>query len=588
MVGRRVLLLLLLVSACCASCRREPQPPAVVRLIDQLDPALRNQIADVDGLIMPTLPVWKSEYRFPLGAVPAKPMLTFAVGTRQWPEPTRVHFEVLLAPAAGEPVRLYERDLGPLPSWSDAHIDLSDRDLAGASLIFRRALLQGPKGALRGIWGNPILVAGTPRPRPSVILISLDTLRADFVGAYGRTSARTFALDGLARDGALFEAAASPSTWTVPSHASLFYSAHLPDTPVRLRAAKAVWPDTPLPEQPLAAILRKAGYLTAGFTGGGYLDWIYDFPRGFDIYFAYEAPAIAQCMPARFDGSTVFAGATNWLRANHQHPFFLFIHTYDVHDRCPFMPGGGRPMFGVVPELTPERLQKLLRYYDGLISETDQRVADLLATVDQLGLRDSTVVVVLSDHGEAFFEHGDFGHGCNMKPYEELTQVPLLIRYPPEIPAGTRVTTPVSLNDVVPTILELLDVAPAPHMTGQVLPGLGLAGAPRDAAPIYVGCGDALAVRRDRFKLITSQAARYPDELYDLAADPLEERRISNDAPIRSELRADAARFWAQALSATPIATLATARGKPGTPVATPTALDASTTERLRALGYLH
>jgi arylsulfatase A-like enzyme len=404
--------------------------------------------------------------------------------------------------------------------------------------------------------------------------VSIDTLRADFTGPYGRATARTTALDRLAREGTVYEQAYSPSTWTLPSHVSLFFGSNLPETPAILRRDARIAADTSIADRSLATILRGAGYLTAGFTGGGFLDWPFDLPRGFDTYFAFQQPPRTACAAERFDGATVFARALVWLRTNHQRPFFLFVHTYDVHDRCPFMPDVDA--VGAWPELSAARNRELLAYYDGLISATDQRLAALLDTIDELGLRDSTLLIVTSDHGEAFSEHDARGHGCDMRPYEELSRVPLLLRFAQRVPAGARVATPISLIDVAPTALALLGLPSEAWMQGRLLPDLGLAAAPSGDRPVYVHCGDALAVRRGPFKLITSRAARYPDELYDLAQDAHEQHKLADHDTERAQLRADAAQFWTQAvgLSSPP-------------PWAPAQQLDESTKERLRALGYI-
>lgn len=576
----RTVVLALLLGASSTACRQEPETPvpqrAPQRLIEQLPRAAQREIlATIDGVIKPILPPLSEEHRFVLSDPPPHPQLGFAIGLKPTTTPLRVRFEVLFEPPSGTAVPLYVKELAA-PGWTEERIDLADRDLSGASLIFRRTVLGGPDYKPAIAWGNPILLPGTPHARPSLILVSLDTLRADFIAPYGRKTARTDALDRLAREGTLYEQAYSPSTWTLPSHTSLLYGKNLPESPAVMRNTKRITADTAIADRPLSTIMHSAGYLTAGFTGGGFLDWAFDFPRGFDTYFAYKQSADAECPAERFDGATVFAKAQQWLRANHHQPFFLFVHTYDAHDRCPFAVRHGHEFAsGAWPELSAARNQELLEYYDRLIVDVDQLLASLLAAIDELGLRDSTLLIVTSDHGEAFSEHGARGHGCDMKPYEELSRVPLLLRFPSHVAAGARVPAPVSLIDVAPTALALLGLPPEPWMQGRLLPGLGLAGATGDDHPVFVHCGDALSVRRGRFKLITSHSARHPDELYDLADDPHERRSLPDQAAVRAQLGADAAQFWTDAV------------GLSTTPVAVPDQLDEGTKERLRALGYV-
>jgi arylsulfatase A-like enzyme len=433
------------------------------------------------------------------------------------------------------------------------------------------------------VWANPTLLPSARAKRPSVILVSLDTLRADKVGVYGHASARTPALDQLAAAGVQYQRAYAPSTWTVPSHASLFYGAYLPASPGVLRESQRTPKTAELPDRPISEILRGAGYLTAGFTGGGFLGYPWDFFRGFDTYFSYSQPAgvVDPCSSQRFDGPEVFRRATRWLERNHGAPFFLFVHTYDAHDRCPFFqPDVVRPEgkpFDAAPSLDRADHQQVLDYYDQMIEETDRRLAGLLAAVDALGLRDDTLVIVTSDHGEALFEHGFSAHGCNLKPYEELARVPLLVRFPGRAPAGGRVAAPVSLIDVVPSILALLGLPPEPRIPGGILPGLGLRTAPGPSQPIYNHCGDALAVWRGQHKLITWRDRRESDEIYDLSEDPNERTNLGGGDPNASQLAADADAFWK------------TAPVQPNTPAenAGKPELDEATRQRLRDLGYL-
>jgi len=427
-----------------------------------------------------------------------------------------------------------------------------------------------------------MLLPAAPARLPSVILVSLDTLRADRVGAYGRESARTRALDRLAGEGVQYERAYAPSTWTIPSHASLFYGAYLPDTPGVLRETHQVPQTAELPDRPIAEILRGAGYLTAGFTGGGFLGYPWDFARGFDTYFSYlQSGGVADlCGPQRFDGPEVFRRATEWLRRNHEAPFFLFVHSYDVHDRCPFFqPDVVRPKgnpFDAAPSLERADHQKVIDYYDQLIEEMDGRLAGLLAALDTLGRRDDTLVIVTSDHGEALFEHGISAHGCDLKPYEELARVPLLVRLPGRAPAGERIADPVSLIDVAPSILALLGLPPEPGIPGGVLPGLGLPATPGPSQPVYTHCGTALAVWRGKHKLITWRDRRESDEIYDLSRDPNERTNLGSSDPNASQLSADADVFWK------------TAPVHPSTPAqnAEKLELDEVTRQRLRDLGY--
>ena len=515
------------------------------------------------------------EHVFALDGVPARPVFSFAVGLANVglePTTVTVRFEAILERPSGESTTLYQEDRSQ-PGWVEERIDLAPFNLDGARLVLRKTLIEGSEYRFRySGWGDPVFVPSEPPRRASVILISIDTLRADRVGLYGYAPARTPVLDAFGRSGVWYEQVYSPSTWTVPSHASLLFGRHLagmPVLPTPQAGSTPVAPDGSL--RPLSEIFRAAGYLTAGFTGGGFLSNAYGFPRGFDTYFEFSAAPYPEheCPPERFDGPEVFQRATEWLRDRGRAPFFLFLHTYDVHDRCPFRKG--TKGFGPWPALTPEENERLLGFYDDLIAGVDARIGNFLRQLDKLGLTDNTLVVITSDHGEFFQEHGLRGHGA-AKPYEELVKVPLLIRYPGVLRKPARVTPAVSLVDVAPSILALVGLASDPGTQGRVLPGLNRAPA-RASSPIYVVWDHLLAVRQGTLKLIASRTGKFPDEVYDVENDRQEQHNlVSKPGPVAATLRQLADAFWKNQ-----------APGQERTPQPE---VDPQTRERLRALGY--
>src|SRR5262249_45044224 len=150
----------------------------------------------------------------------------------------------------------------------------------------------------------------------------------------------------------------------------------------------------------------------------------------------------------------VFDRAERWLRDNAARPFFLFLHTYDVHDRCPVWPagiGGYEPW----PDPGPAGRKKLVDYYDSLVERAGTLIAGLLDDLSSLGLSDRVVIAVTGDHGEGFWEHGYYGHGCVFTPYESLVRVPLIVRAGRDVPRRGRIDAPVSAVDVAPTLLAL-------------------------------------------------------------------------------------------------------------------------------------
>jgi arylsulfatase A-like enzyme len=553
------------------SARAAGEPPQIIRLIDT-NPALQGRARIIDGVYKRVLPPPQARHVFQLGEVPPKPHLRLSMGLSPSDEkPPLVRFEVILLLANGTRKNLYSTP-AVASHWLDADVDLSAYDLAGAQLVLRAALLEGDKQGL-AVWGEPLLLsASRAAAARSVILISIDTLRADRLGIYGNDTAHTPVMDALARSGLWYTAAYSASTWTYPSHASLLAGAY--PTALLPPGAKPP-PDTPIP-QSLAHWFGAAGYVTAGFTGGGFMSDKWGFPEGFDTFFMYEQPRHPEggCPDDRLDGAAVFARAGKWLDANAAQPFFLFVHTYDVHDRCPIWPTGIGP-FEDWPDPGPTGRDRLVKYYDSLLPLADALVGGLLSQLDKLGLADRTIVVLTGDHGEGFWEHGVYGHGCKNQPYEPLVHVPLILRVPGQKEHGP-IEQPVSAVDVAPTVLSLTGVPRPATMQGYVLPGLGLDARPK-SAPIYVHCGDQLAVRIGDDKLITAADKPAADQLFDLKQDPGETRNlIGEKTDVARSLRAEAARYRAKGWSHAGSQQTDNMR-----------ALDESTRERLRALGYL-
>lgn len=354
----------------------------------------------------------------------------------------------------------------------------------------------------------PLGACSHDRPRRlNVLLISIDSLRADHLDCYGYRSATgaptSPSLDQFAKEGVLFEHAVATTSWTRPSHHALLTG--LPDL-----AHGAVNDEKGLTPQCIALpeILQGAGFATAGFFSGPYLDAKYGFERGFDVYedasgvAALDAAADAEIRAIEADGTLsadqkkqrvhallsvrvedsyhrastanrVTDRAIRWLdeQKGKPAPFFLFAHYFDVHyDYAPpeeryaarFWPGGQRPRINgddfftrpdVNPSMSAADLAGVKSYYDGEILWVDEQVGRLLKRLDELGLRDDTLVVIVSDHGDEFFEHGAKGHRRNL--FEPTLEVVTMARLPGRLPAGRRVAPRISLVDVAPTIVDV-------------------------------------------------------------------------------------------------------------------------------------
>ena len=395
-----------------------------------------------------------------------------------------------------------------------------------ARRIGRLALLSPTLALALGIALGLADCSGRHDRRLNVLLISIDSLRADHLDCYGYHSATGAPtspnLDQLAKEGVLFEHAVSTTSWTRPSHHALLTG--LPDL-----AHGAIDDVIGLAKQrvELAEALLNAGYATAGFYSGPYLSDHYGFNHGFDtwenasgveesidakIAELYEKlrddPALSdeqrKAMLATGIASLVELGyhraetadrvsdaAISWLekRKGAAAPFFLFVHYFDVHyDFAPpqeryaarFWPGNRRPRINgdhffdnadIHAGMDPIDLAGVKSYYDGEILWVDEQLGRLLKRVDELGLRDDTLVAIVSDHGDEFFEHGAKGHRQNL--FGSTTNVVAMFRLPGRLPEGSRIPSRVSLDDVAPTIVEL---AGAQKEADALAPALGNGG----------------------------------------------------------------------------------------------------------------
>lgn len=437
--------------------------------------------------------------------------------------------------------------------------------------------------------------------RPDVVLVSIDSLRADHLGAYGYARDTSPTLDRIAAGGVRFAQAISTTSWTLPAHAALFTglndSAHgLVDNGLRMSDAHVT----------LAELLREHGYHTAGFFGAPYLHPTFGLDQGFDVYQSCMAPALASAESARADsfsassfahadvtGPRTLAAVQAWLKKVDERPFFLFLHFWDVHyDYIPpreyvdlFDPDYRGPIDGrnffysltIHPGMPARDREHLIALYDAEIRFTDDVLGRVLDALEARGRLRDAVVVVTADHGEEFFEHGGKGHQRTL--HDEVVRVPLILSSPGRLPGGVVVEDPVRLIDVMPTVLALVGLPAPPHVQGRDLAPLwrGESLAEEPALTELLVAGRSLrALRTARYKWFDEEAAE-PAHGYDLARDPGERQPLQ---AAEEELARGLARLR-QDLDAS----LAVRRQVGGDPVAAETG--ESLWERLRALGYV-
>jgi len=453
---------------------------------------------------------------------------------------------------------------------------------------------------------TPRVVPNLPeRVGPNVVLISLDTLRADRLGCYGYDRDTSPNIDSFAEEARVFTDVWASSCYTLPSHMSMFTgqmpSMHTVTKPGFLRNPER----SPL----VAELLRERGYTTAAFTGGVFVDREFGFAAGFESYGAVDLvqlrdSAITDHRVDAVAGLTHELIAENdmedlghWIHDHRAESFFLFFHTYASHEFDP--PEKHRRALGFEKSLSDdeesqgliggggyhpseEEVARLDDLYDGGVRFADEAVGQLLAQLDRSGIADNTIVIITADHGKEIGEHGIVGHGHAL--YEELLQIPLLIRVPDEV-AGRganrepgRDARPAMLVDIVPSILELVNIASPKNMQGESVFGTA------DPARVRLAEVENLAIkyalRRGSLKTIHNPLDTVAllentveEETFDLERDPaeLEPLPTNPDRVVEISREFELLKTLSRALGET------LESGQ----------MSASTADQLRALGYV-
>jgi len=368
--------------------------------------------------------------------------------------------------------------------------------------------------------GLASLNSACSRSRPTVsargfnlLLVTIDTVRADHIGVWGYRNTETPNIDKLAKEGVRLADVSSPVPLTAPSHASILTGLLPPRHGLRNNGEEKLADTTPT----LATRLSDAGYRTGAFVGAFVLDHRFGFSHGFDTYddeIPFEPSAN---FDAKRPGRIVVDRALAWLGTPSNKPFFAWVHLFDAH--APYEPP--EPYRTLFPE----------RPYDGEIAELDYEIGRLLDWLQRSGQASHTIVAVAGDHGEALGDHGELTHGLLL--YQCSLHVPVIIRAPEVLPASSVVATPLSLVDVAPTILDLLAIT-APKgqagVDGHDLAAELAAGREPATEDIYAesryattfGWSPIAVLRRGSLKYIAS-----PDpELYDVSRDSAEEHNL--------------------------------------------------------------
>jgi arylsulfatase A-like enzyme len=476
----------------------------------------------------------------------------------------------------------------------------------------------------------PLPARGTARAgAPDVVLVVLDTVRADHVSAYGYARATAPDIDALASEGALFLDATSPSTWSLPSHASLFTGRYPSSHGAH---GEHVFLDARYPT--LAEALQKNGYDTACFTANPWISDGLGLTRGFDsqdesvktgggagrsFTFAFRLLDRLGLLDADKGGAGVAEHFAAWTRARPKEgrPFFAFLNFIESHFPYHQLPHDAlrrftdRPyselraisidlmaqQFGGRPRPLAEVQGPAIDMYDGGVVHASRLLGRVVGALRERGTLDDTVVVVLADHGEILGERGGyFGHGPAL--YQEGVHVPLVVRYPARVPAGVRVASPVTTLSVAATVLDLAGLEPLPTFQTTSLAPL-TTDPSRSAGPILselhpmkmdgahaTGSTDPLMQTDRRYRVFRDGALKLVEAstgerwLFDLAADPGETRDVAAERP------ADLA-IVAAHLHEVSVAIDLPALDRPLLAEGEQPDVDDATRERLQALGYV-
>jgi arylsulfatase A-like enzyme len=583
---------------------------------------LKIRLQTVNCLFAPPPSIYKFPMKVPEGGTLR---LGYGLLTEAWDnESNGVTFEVLLE-EAGKTKLIHRAKADPYHRKQDQKIFYQDLDLSPYANkrvtiylktggFLRREGKTDEKTDFRNdfsFWVSPLLVQkqapGAEGELPlNIILISIDTLRADHLSCYGYQRQTSPNIDELSRDSALFLNTLSHAPLTLPSHMTML-TGLVPTNHQVLYVYQSLNPDVTT----LADVLRSSGYLTGAFTDGALVSARYGFSKGFE---SFHEEALGYFIPN--SAELLYQKASAWIKRSLGPKFFLFLHTYQPHDPYKSPPpwgqvflkkddiwtsadlseilGRGHPH--LFKELKPSERENLVSLYDGEIRYTDEfLIKPLISELKRLRLYERTMIVLTSDHGEEFFEHGGWAHSLSL--YNEEIKVPLIIKYPHSKHKGKRITQYRGLVDIMPTILEEVGLS----SSGLGLDGKSVSGVfdqKEKKQRAYMSFrGDSIvngalpkrvAIIRSPYKFILNE--KYPaqayeyfspppprlelQELYNLDLDPLEKRNLADqERNLAREMMREAEAYLTGIKKGTKSHDIA---------------LDKAFEEKLKALGYIH
>lgn len=589
-----------------------PKPASFTKLAGREELGKRDEYRNALYIHSP------STITFPI-TVPSNAHLHFGMGTTE--RGSRITFRTSIEGATAD---LFSKTLDNSDEWQDADVDLSR--WGGRSVKLRLQTDSSHAGDV-ALWTSPLITGESPsafarKMRPNILIYTIDTLRADHASLYGYARNTTPFLKKFGESGVVFDDCQAQATWTKSSIASLMTSLYSFTHGIVADA------DTiPAGSATLAAQLRAAGYVTASIVSTPFVGRATGLDRGFDYMLEY--PVVLRQVNTQTDRATDSAALNKvvfpWLDRHHSEPFFLYAHSTDPH--APYDPpapfesafakpsetstfeheysgfrsnheyGGGAVINREMCRkagIEPDRFMRQAEdRYDGEVLHNDRSFELLIEKLRRLGVLDNTLVIVLSDHGEEFWDHGWTAHGQSV--YQELTHTLLLMWNPALFPHPRRISEPVQLIDVMPTILDLLALKAPPVVEGQSLVPLaraqifkrrGLVVSSRFAAVRPEGLvpensTDSFAIIDANWKFIYRNKAAKTGikkvELYDRKTDRAEQHDVSSEHPADVEKDIATLVQWIDAQNK-----IRNIIGHTGT-----TPMDHKTLERLRSLGYL-
>jgi arylsulfatase A-like enzyme len=554
-----------------------------------------------------------STIEFPV-TVPEGARLHFGVGTTA--RNSAVRFRVSVQGATDA---LWSKSLTDVEEWADADVDLSRWGGRSIRLVFRT---DGDREGVVGLWANPVVTTGAPKTKPNILIYTIDTLRADHASLYGYTRDTTPFLKKLGAAGIIFDDCEAQATWTKASIASLMTSVYS-----FTHGITADSDTIPSGAPALGEQLRAAGYVTASIVASPWVGRATGLQRGFD--YLLESPVILRNRTEQADRGTDSAALNRvvfpWLDRHHDEPFFLYAHATDPH--APYRPpppfegkfdnpahtaefdriyssfttkheyGGGAMINRAMCSkagVDPDRfIREAEERYDGEILHNDHSFELLVDKLRQLGVLDNTLIVVLSDHGEEFWDHGWTAHGQSV--YQELSHCLLMMWNPRLLPVARRVINPVQLIDVMPTVLDLVGLKTPEFAEGQSLVPLAKGqtfrrrgmvvssrfGAVKPAGLVPENSTDSFAIIDSKWKFIYRNKAQKAGikkvELYDRTTDRSEQHDVADRHPHEVESKTEELVQWIEAQNK-----VRAILGHTGT-----SQMDQRTIEQLRSLGYL-